>query len=66
MINQQPFLYMIQHRLSGRNDEITRLNSDVSTTHMNLVVVSSRVLHVLTYANQTPIDSPSCIKYVET
>ena len=35
--------------LSG-NDEITRLNSDVTTT-MNLVVVSSRVLHVLTYAN---------------
>ena len=35
--------------LSG-NDEITRLNNDVTTT-MNLVVVSSRVLHVLTYAN---------------
>ena len=35
--------------LSG-NDEITRLNSDVTTT-MNLVVVSSRVLHVLAYAN---------------
>ena len=34
--------------LSG-NDEITRLNSDVTT--MDLVVVSSRVLHVLTYAN---------------
>ena len=31
-------------------DKITRLNSDVTTT-MNLVVVSSRVLHVLTYAN---------------
>ena len=29
---------------------ITRFNSDVTTT-MNLVVVSSRVLHVLTYAN---------------
>ena len=35
--------------LSG-NYEITRLNSDVTTT-MNLVLVSSRVLHVLTYAN---------------
>ena len=35
--------------LSG-NDEITRLNSDVTTT-MNLVVVSSWVLHVLTYVN---------------
>ena len=31
--------------LSG-NDEITRLNSDITTT-MNLVVVSSRVFHVL-------------------
>ena len=35
--------------LSG-NDEITRLNSDLTTT-MNLVVVASPVLHVLTYAN---------------
>ena len=41
MINQQPCSYMIEHV----NDEITRLNSDVITT-MNLVVVSSRVLHV--------------------
>ena len=38
MINQEPCSYMIE------------LNSDVTTT-MNLVVVSSRVLHVLTYAN---------------
>ena len=36
--------------LSGNCDKIARLNSDVTTT-MNLVVVSSRVLHVLTYAN---------------
>ena len=35
-------------------DEITRLNSDVTTT-MNLVVVSSWVLHVLTYANTEPL-----------
>ena len=44
--------------LSG-NDEITRLNSDVTTT-MNLVVVSSQVLHILTYAKTTPVDSSSC------
>ena len=51
--------------LSG-NDEITRLNSNVTTT-MNLVVVTSRVLHVLTYTRTTQVvDSSSCIHYVET
>ena len=33
------------------NDEITRLNCDVTTT-MNLVVVSSRILHVLLIREQ--------------
>ena len=47
------------------NDEITRLNSDVTTT-MNLAVVLSRVLYVLTYTRTTPVDSPSCKQYVET
>ena len=42
--------------LSG-NDEITRLNSDITTT-TNLVV-SSRLLHVLTYANN-PFKFPCC------
>ena len=54
MINQQPYMLIIHDRidiLSG-NDEITRLNSDVTTT-MNLVVVLSRILHVLTYTNNT-------------
>ena len=50
--------------LSG-NDEITRLNRDDTTT-MNLVVASSRVLHVLTCTGTTPVDSPSCIQYVQT
>ena len=36
--------------MSG-NDEITRLNNDVTTT-MNLAVVSSWVLHVLTYTRK--------------
>ena len=45
MINQQPCSYLIEH--VARNDEITRLNSDVTNIH-NLVVASSRVSHVLT------------------
>ena len=44
--------------LSG-NDELPRLNSDVTTT-TNLVVVSSRVLHVLTY-RKPPNISPGLI-----
>ena len=48
------------------NDEITRLNSDVITT-MNLVVVSSRVLHVITYANNPRrFAKLYTIMYVET
>ena len=49
------------NRLSchGPDDEITRLNRNVTTT-MNLVIVSSRVLYVLTNARTTPVDSPSC------
>ena len=49
--------------LSG-NDEITRLNSDVTTT-MNLVVVSCRFLHVLTYTNN-PCRFAKLYQYVET
>ena len=55
MIKQQPCSHMI-NTLSA--DEITRLNSDVTTT-MNLVVVSSQVLHLLTNANNPCPDSPS-------
>ena len=50
--------------LSG-NDEITRLNSDVTTT-MNLAVVSSRVLHILTYANNPCRIRQAVYKDVET
>ena len=50
--------YMLEHMLSG-NDEITRLNSEVTTT-MSLVAVSSLVLHVLAFANNPAVDSPSC------
>ena len=60
MINHQRCSYM----LLG-NDEITRLNSDVTTT-MNSVVVSSRVLHVLTYANNHCRFAKLYIQYVET
>ena len=45
--------------LSG-NDEITRLNSDSDvTTTMNLVVVSSRVLHASVALIQNNIEDPS-------
>ena len=46
------WLYMIELTYFHGNDEITRLNSDVTTT-MNLAVVLSRILHVLTYTNNT-------------
>ena len=39
MINQQHCSNMIEHYMLSGNDEITRFNSDVTTT-MNLVVVS--------------------------
>ena len=48
------------------SDEITRLNSDVTTT-MNLVVTSSRILHGgLTYANNPCRLAKLYIQYVET
>ena len=43
-------MFIHDRNMLWRNDEITILNSDVTTT-MNLVDVSSRVLHVLIYAN---------------
>ena len=50
MMNQQPSSCMIEHAMLSENDEIIRLNSDILTS-MKLVVVSSPILHVLTYAN---------------
>ena len=53
IINQQPCSYMIEHVIRERwNGKIEQQwNNKIETTTMNLVVVSSWVLHVLTYAN---------------
>ena len=61
-------MFMHENMLSyAGNDKITTLNSEVTTT-MNLVVVSSRVSHVLTPIREQTLSTRQTqgIQYVET
>ena len=57
MINQQPIIVAAWQSMLSGNDELTRLNSDVTTT-VNLSFKSS-----FACSNTTPVDSPRCIQY---
>ena len=58
MINQQPCSYMIEHVVKEWwNNKIEQRCYNKST--MNLVVVSSQVLHILTHSNN-PCQFPCC------
>ena len=68
MINQQPCSCMRTCCHAG-NDKITRLNSEVTTTmNTDLVVVSSRVSHLLTPIRKQTLSTRQTqgIQYVET